>query len=202
MSAAAPLVLQDLRTRGWTLLEAAGAWADLEAVAPAVAARRSFEGALAEAAAGLLGPCMLSFARIGAPAGWHRGRADTVQSGAPPEFIPGLDLVRAREPMRAALIPGSGRLRSGDPAPEALAVELSLRPDQALLLDTRLWRRWPAPAPALFFSVVRAWLEPEADFRALAGAEASPADRLFFGAATQPATDVGRWLSGRERRPK
>jgi hypothetical protein len=158
--------------------------------------RRVYEGLPMRIVEGLAGAMVLSFARYGAPEGWHRGRTDTIESGAPLEFTPGYDVALVLESRRCSMeaITGSGRLGLTEPVPAAACVTLEFSPTDVVILDSRALRRWPVElhGRVFWFSVVRPWMTALMEFHDYLPKDTPPRARQFAGRI--PARDVGEWL--------
>ena len=207
MSTTVALCVQELETRGWTVVEGclspqlqrhlARGYPNPNPSELALV-RQAFDGLPMRITESLVGEVILSRVKYGAEPGWHRGRADTVASGAPAGFIPGFDLacVLDARPCPAEVVPGSGRLRADDPLPESICQAAELAPGDLAIFDSRLLRRWPPErGPRVFwFSVIRPWLTPLSDFSKRLRPETPPRARRFFGEPWWPARDVREWL--------
>jgi hypothetical protein len=207
MSTVVALCTQELGTRGWTLVEgclspqlqrhlARGYPSPNPSEMTLV--RQAFDGLPMRITQGIIGEVILSQIKYGAEAGWHRGRGDTVASGAPAEFVPGFDFacVLDGKPCQVEVIPGSNRLTDDDPCLLEISREVELRPGDVLILDSRLQRRWPPERGHLifWFSVIRPWLTPLSDFSKRLRPETPPRALRFFGIPQVPPRDVGEWL--------
>jgi hypothetical protein len=160
--------------------------------------RQAFDGMPLRIVTGLIGEVVLSMIRSGATPDWHRGRNDTIASGAPSQFIPGFDLAATIDTSSCILevIPGSGRLSVSDPNPKQISTPVELDPCDLAILDSRLLRRWSAESgkQVFWFSVIRPWLTPLDDFEPEIRSNTPPRALRFFGLPWQPAREVGQWI--------
>jgi hypothetical protein len=206
MSATVALGTQELETRGWTIVEGCLSpqlQRHLSRGFPnpnpseMTLVRQAFDGLPLRIVDGLIGDVILSHVRYGVSEGWHRGRDDTVASGAPAEFVPGFDLSCVLNGKSCAIevVPGSGRLGTKDPVPEEIKQLTQLAPGDLAIFDSRLMRRWPAEGArwVFSFSVVRRWLTPVTDFSKRLRPGTPPRALRFFG-EPWPACDVREWL--------
>jgi hypothetical protein len=206
MSASVALSIQELSTQGWTVVPGnlsprvvafierhGGERARLIQVT-----RQAFDGLPLRITQALAGETILSAFGIGTAEGWHRGRSDTLESGAPTEFIPGFDCFApaGAEPCRVEVIPGGGRLRRDDPLPLVTARTVELAPGDLLILDSRAPRHWPPEPPRhlFWFSIVRSWMTPQSRFDDLLDEDVPPRALRFYGVPFAPHRDVGAWI--------
>lgn len=207
MGTTVALCAQELETRGWTVVEGCLSPQLQRHLARGypnpnpsemTLVRQAFDGLPLRITQGLVGEVILSQVKYGAGEDWHRGRGDTVASGAPPDFVPGFDLacVLNGRPCEVEVIPGSGRLAAGDPPPLQIAQAFALAPGDLAIFDSRLLRRWPTGRGrhAFWFSVIRPWLTPLSDFSRRLRPETPPRALRFFGIPWLPHRDVGEWL--------
>jgi hypothetical protein len=197
--------IQELETRGWAVVEGC---VSLQAQghlrqgcynrAEIKIVHQIFDGLPMCVTQGLIGGVILSQVMYGGDANWNRGRSDTITSGAPAEFIPGVDLAFALggKTCLVEVIPGSGRLSAGDPCPTDISQVVELAPGDLAIFDSRLLRRWlPEHNRWVFcFSVIRSWLMPLSDFSEALGAETQAGVPCFFDTPLSPPRDVGEWL--------
>ncbi len=207
MGSIVALCTQELETQGWTVVQSC--------LSPQLQrhlvrgypnpnpseltlVRQAFDGLPLRITQGLIGEVILSQVRYGEAEDWHRGRGDTVASGAPAEFIPGFDLscVLDRKPCPVEVIPGSGRLTDDDPWPYQISQTVEVKPGDLAIFDGRLLRRWPPERSGwvFWFSVIRPWLTPLSDFSRRLRPDMPPRALSFFGIPRQPPGDVGEWL--------
>jgi hypothetical protein len=207
MSTTIALCMQELETRGWTVVEGCLSPQLQRHLARGypnpnpsemTLVRQAFDGLPMRITQGIVGEVILSQIKYGAEPNWHRGRYDTINSGAPPDFIPGFDLacILDGQPCQLEVIPGSGRLRANDPCPVGISQEVELRPGDLVILDSRLQRLWPQKRDrwVFWFSVIRPWLTPLNDFSMRLRPETPPRALRFFGIPQMPPRDVGEWL--------
>jgi hypothetical protein len=163
-----------------------------------VLVRQAFEGLPLRITAELAGEMVLSSARYGVPGGWHRGRDDVVRDGAPASFVPGFDVALTLEagPCTVEFLPGSGRFGAHDALPVSQLAAMTMQPDDVVIFDSRMVRRWPPESAAhvFWFSVARPWITPLVDFVARIPATTPPRARRFAGDVTLPSRDIGEWL--------
>lgn len=158
--------------------------------------RRVFEGLPMRIMEGLAGPMVLSMAQYGDSAEWHRGRADTVASGAPADFIPGFDVAMTidQRPGTVEAIAGSSRLAIADPVPAFVSRRIEFAPESLIIFDSRTLRRWPQDRgrDAFWFSVIRPWMTPLIDFTARLPKDTPPRAAQFAGRS--PSRSISEWL--------
>jgi hypothetical protein len=206
MSSTVALGIQELETRGWTIVEGCLSPQLQRHLARGfpnpnpsemTLVRQAFDGLPMRIVEGLIGEVILSQVRYGVSQGWHRGRNDTIASGAPADFVPGFDLscVLNGKPCTIEVVPGSGRLRTHDPVPEEIKQPATLAPGDLAIFDSRLLRCWPPQGAdwVFCFSVVRRWLTPVTDFSKRLRPGTPPRALRFFG-EPWPARDIGEWL--------
>jgi hypothetical protein len=164
--------------------------------------RESYDGLPMRVAQKVVGEPIFSSACVGLPSGWFRARTDTVDSGAPASFIPGVCIAGPVGDVAAvlAVVPGSARLTSEAEVPAELAVEVGLAPGDVAVLDSRCMRRWSAPQTVFQLSVVRAWVQPDLDGPAMAGPDLPARAARFAGVGSAPATTLESWLFERHER--
>lgn len=207
MSATVALGVQELATRGWTIVEGCLSpqlQRHLVRGFPSpnpsemTLVRQAFDGLPMRITENLLGEVILSQVAYGVGTGWRRGREDTILSGAPADFIPGFDLACTLDgkPCTIEVIPGSGRLRANDPVPEEIKQVAQLAPGDLAIFDSRLLRRWPTERSdwVFWFSVIRPWITPVADFSNRLRPGTPPRALRFFGAPWWPSRDISEWL--------
>jgi hypothetical protein len=197
--------VQELMTRGYTRLDQCLSERLLHKIATASAqrldgryVRQIYDGLPARIVERLIGRAVLSKVQHGLSPDWHRGRTDVTASGAPRDFLPGIDLIVALEgsPLTVDVVGGSGRLRDDEPIPFAFAARVEVEPQQVLLLDCRLYRRRHAGSPScLALSVVRSWIVPEQRFAEADDPATPPRAADFFGRASAPSRDLAQWLA-------
>ncbi len=166
--------------------------------------REAYDGLPMRVAQEVIGEPIFSSARVGLPPGWFRARTDTVDSGAPASFIPGVCIAGPVGDMPAALavVPGSARLPTEAEVPTELAIEVRLVPGDVAVLDSRCMGRWSVPETIFQLSVVRAWVQPDLDASAMVGPDLPARAARFAGVASAPAATLESWLFERhERRP-
>ena len=203
------LCIHRLETEGWTVVHRCLSTRFLRNLArrsgrrpPLQAAREACEGLPLRIIRGLIGDPILS--SIGyvehceAPA-WHRGRDDTLASGAPVSFVPGFDLVLPVSPQGAEvdIASGSFRLSAQQAHPsEQLVAPLHVPAESLAILDIRMLRRFRLrPKNRIFtFSVVRPWLCPEIDLEPLLPSDLPRRTARFFGLTSRPGRDIRAWL--------
>ena len=209
MGLAFPSYVLAVQTAGFAVLS--NTWSDklcqrllgLDASRPNFrSVREAYDGLPMRVAEAVAGEQIFSSARTGLPSGWFRARTDTVDSGAPVGFIPGVCISGpvAREAVMLAVVPGSARLTAGAAAPADLAVETELGPGDVALLDSRCMQRWSAPQTVFQLSVVRTWIQPELDVSALTGPDLPARAARFAGAGSAPAVTLESWLFERHER--
>lgn len=195
--------MQQLETQGFTLIERVVSARQLGGLARAnreridfLAVRRLFDGLPMRVMEGLAGPMVLSQVRYGTPAGWHRGRTDTVASGAPAGFVPGFDVSLALDgqPCTVDAIAGSARLGAEAILPSIAGTSVTFTAEDVVVFDSRTVRRWPDPRPDTIFwySVIRPWMMPLMDVMASVPRDAPPRALAFAG--RRPSREIGEWL--------
>jgi len=212
VSSSAALSMQELATKGWTLLAGSvssrfGEYLASYANWPArqlKLTRQLFDGLPMRISQGVIGESIVSAFGSSVRGGWHRGRTDTLESGAPPSFLPGFDFFTstAVEPVRVSVINGGGRLARHDAPPIAAGQTVELGRGDLLIADCRTPRCWSEPLPrSLFwFSTVRPWMTQEMDILSLVEHDTPPRALAFFGAAQRPPGDVLEWLTASHRK--
>ena len=207
MSSLVSLCIQNLETQGWTVLKGNLSPQLTRHLARGfpehnpsqlTLVRQAFDGMPLRIITGLIGEVVLSMIRSGAAPDWHRGRNDTIASGAPSQFIPGFDLATTIDssPCILEVIPGSGRLSANDPNPSQISARVEVGPCDLAILDSRLIRRWSLETgkKVFWFSVIRPWLTPLDNFEREVRSNTPPRALRFFGLPWQPARDVGQWI--------
>jgi hypothetical protein len=166
--------------------------------------RQAFDGLPLRIINGLIGEVVLSAIRVEASSEWHRGRDDTIISGAPPEFIPGFDLVIniGSETAGLEVISGSGRLPIDSPYELLDSRFIELVHGDMVILDSRILRRWISKneGAIFWFSVIRPWLTPLDDFTNKVRPDTPPRALRFYGIPWIPAQDIGQWLFKNHRK--
>ena len=159
--------------------------------------RQLFDGLPDRIAAQLIGRCV--FAGLSRPpANWTRGRPDIVSSGAPRDFIPGLDLCAPIEeaPILIQVVSGSARLRDSEVWAPSQAQTISVAPGELLLLDARAVRRVADEAlSCIWFGVVREWISPVSLWPTDEMNTMPPRAAAFFGRHMVSSTSVIDWLA-------
>ena len=207
MGSTVALCMQMLETQGWVVIRQNLSPRLLTSLARGfpnpnpselVLVRQVFDGLPMRIIQGLIGEVMLSAIKYGAQQGWHRGRNDTVSSGAPANFIPGFDLaaILDSESCSVDVIAGSGRLETGEDYPVEISQSIEIAPGDLAIFDSRLLRRWPSDRCQWVYSssVIRPWITPLSDFSSRIGLDMPPRALRFYGVPWQPARDVGEWL--------
>src|ERR1700688_612301 len=99
MGSVVALCTQQLETQGYTVVKDVLSEKQIallargrERVPEFHVVRRGFEGLPMRIVEGLAGAMVLSAARYGTSNQWHRGRTDTVESGAPADFVASFDI--------------------------------------------------------------------------------------------------------------
>jgi hypothetical protein len=164
--------------------------------------REAYDGLPMRVAQAVAGEQIFSRARIPLPDGWHRARTDTVASGAPLTFVPGLSIAGpvSADTVRLSFVPGSARLPADAEVPEEMVVHVELDPADVAVLDARCMRRWSAPESTFELSVVRTWIEPELDASRLVAPDGPERAKRFAGMPWIPAPSVESWLFERHER--
>ena len=198
-----------METAGWTVLR--NTWSDkllqrlatMDRLVPNFKlVREAYDGLPMRVAEEITGELVFSKASVGVAAGWFRTRVDTIASGAPVGFVPGVCIAGPTTDAGAQLsvIPGSARLGVAVTVPQQLAIGVTLAQGDAAILDSRAMRRW-SPAESVFqLSVVRPWIEPEHDAAGLVAADTPPRAARFAGVAGRPAESLESWLFERHER--
>lgn len=163
--------------------------------------RRFWDGLPAFLCERSIGTCVFSALtrlpaeRAGHQGAWHRGRGDTVASGAPRDFIPGFDLVVPLEAgLEVLVLPASGRQLRDEPVDFESARAVPLAVEDLMILDSRLYRRFRGAAQIVILSVVRDWIDP-IEIQTDGIASTTPARAAaFFGRELLARTDMRDWL--------
>jgi hypothetical protein len=207
MSSKLLLCMQELKTQGWSIIR------DnlstrlitllkqhyMNKTVPSLSLiRQSFDGLPWRISTGLIGEVVLSAIKVEPSHGWHRGRNDTVISGAPANFIPGFDLAINinTEAIGLEVLSGSGRISIDAPYKFLARSILEIAPSDLVIFDSRLLRCWsPENNRAIFeFSVIRPWLTPLEDFTDKVRPDTPPRALKFYGIPGIPAKDISHWL--------
>jgi hypothetical protein len=166
--------------------------------------REAYEGLPSRLVHSLAGEQIVSNVAVGVSPGWHRQRVDTILDGAPASFIPGMCIAgpTGEEAVVLSYVPGSARSHRDIAGDGERAVEVELAPGDVAVLDSRCARRWSRPEVVFALSVVRSWIEPQADLGTLVRADTLARVARFAGRQDAPAVTVREWLFERhERRP-
>lgn len=158
--------------------------------------REAYDGLPMRVAQHVAGEQIFSGARHGVDEEWHRSPIREGVLAAPTAHVLGMSIAGpADEAVELHVATGSDRCEP-DLAVGAAIQTFRLEAGDVAVLDARCLRRWTAPATIFELSVVRFWVEPVQDGRALAKSDMPPRARRFVGEGTAPTT-LEEWLFGR-----
>lgn len=160
--------------------------------------RQVFEGIPRRLTEYFSGEQILSAYSHGAPAGWHNGRPDLSATRLPDSFAPGYDFAfyLGETGVSFSALSGFRQFGGEDEIVFGLANEAALDPGDFLLMDCRIWRRWPDEQREniFWFTTVRPWISVSKDFSEHVR-DKTPARALrFYGSACRPFRNVGDWI--------
>jgi hypothetical protein len=163
-----------------------------------VLVRQVFDGLPMRITQGMVGEVILSDISYGVQQGWHRGRSDIVNCGAPASFVPGFDMATVLDfkPCLIDVIDGSSRLAADDGCPTGLRQSVEIAPGDLAIFDSRLLRRWAEDRCQWVYSlsVIRPWITPVSDFSSKIHPDMPPRALRFYGCPWWPSRDVGEWI--------
>lgn len=199
----AKLAVRDLAVRGWTLLpncvsarlrgqiQKGGTRMDYRQV------RRLYDGLPHRIATGVFGQTV--FSSYWEPSvQWTRSRTDVLESGTPPDFQFGIDILAplGPDPIELDLVECSGRMPAEEFPENHRTRAVPVAPGALLMLDCRLFRRLAAEPKgnSVGFTIVRNWIAPAAGWP-LEELKAMPSRAAaFFGRDNLPVSDIPTWL--------